>query len=194
MMAFTLPLGSFAPDFKLPATDGNSYGLSDFSISPYLVIFFTYNHCPYVINSDELTRKTVEKFQPRGVTFVGINSNSANTYTQDSFENMVKRMEEHQFPWIYLHDESQDVARAYGALRTPHFFVFNKERKLVYTGRSVDNPRNPEQITSYDLEDALTQLLAGETITTPLTNPIGCNVKWDGKDAHWMPPEACDLV
>ncbi len=87
------------------------------------------------------------------------------------------------------------MARAYGALRTPpHFFVFNKERKLVYTGRSVDNPRNPEQITSYDLEDALTQLLAGETITTPLTNPIGCNVKWDGKDAHWMPPEACDLV
>ena len=145
-------------------------------------------------NSDELTRKTVEKFQPKGVTFVGINSNSANTYAEDSFEHMVKRMDQHKFPWLYLHDESQDVARAYGALRTPHFFVFNQERKLVYTGRAVDNPRNPEKITSFDLEQALTQLLAGETISTPLTNPIGCNVKWDGKDAHWMPPEACDLV
>jgi peroxiredoxin len=194
MMAFTLPLGSTAPDFQLPATDGKNYGLSDFSNSPYLVVFFTCNHCPYVINSDELTRKTVEKFQPKGVTFVGINSNSANTYAEDSFEHMVKRMDQHKFPWLYLHDESQDVARAYGALRTPHFFVFNQERKLVYTGRAVDNPRNPEKITSFDLEQALTQLLAGETISTPLTNPIGCNVKWDGKDAHWMPPEACDLV
>lgn len=194
MMAFTLPLGSTAPDFQLPATDGKNYGLSDFSNSPYLVVFFTCNHCPYVTNSDELTRKTVEKFQPKGVTFVGINSNSANTYAEDSFEHMVKRMDQHKFPWLYLHDESQDVARAYGALRTPHFFVFNQERKLVYTGRAVDNPRNPEKITSFDLEQALTQLLAGETISTPLTNPIGCNVKWDGKDAHWMPPEACDLV
>ncbi len=194
MMAFTLPLGSTAPDFQLPATDGKNYGLSDFSNSPYLVVFFTCNHCPYVINSDELTRKTVEKFQPKGVTFVGINSNSANTYAEDSFEHMVKRMDQHKFPWLYLHDESQDMARAYGALRTPHFFVFNQERKLVYTGRAVDNPRNPEKITSFDLEQALTQLLAGETISTPLTNPIGCNVKWDGKDAHWMPPEACDLV
>ena len=194
MMAFTLPLGSTAPDFQLPATDGKNYGLSDFSNSPYLVVFFTCNHCPYVINSDELTRKTVEKFQPKGVTFVGINSNSANTYAEDSFEHMVKRMDQHKFPWLYLHDESQDMARAYGALRTPHFFVFNQERKLVYTGRAVDNPRNPEKITSFDLEQALTQLLVGETISTPLTNPIGCNVKWDGKDAHWMPPEACDLV
>ena len=194
MMTFTLPLGSTAPDFQLPATDGKNYGLSDFSNSPYLVVFFTCNHCPYVTNSDELTRKTVEKFQPKGVTFVGINSNSANTYAEDSFEHMVKRMDQHKFPWLYLHDESQDVARAYGALRTPHFFVFNQERKLVYTGRAVDNPRNPEKITSFDLEQALTQLLAGETISTPLTNPIGCNVKWDGKDAHWMPPEACDLV
>ena len=107
---------------------------------------------------------------------------------------MVKRMEEHRFPWTYLVDTTQEVAKAYGALRTPHFFVFNKERKLVYTGRAVDSPREPEKITSYDLENALEELLAGKEITTPLTNPIGCNVKWDGKDPHWMPVEACDLV
>ncbi|NLP30891.1 MAG: thioredoxin family protein [Clostridiales bacterium] len=193
-MPFTLSLGSVAPDFKLPATDGKSYELGDFSESPYLVVFFTCNHCPYVINSDEITRKTVEKFSTQGVAFVGINSNSANTYVEDSFPNMVKRMEEHKFPWIYLHDESQDVARAYGALRTPHFFVFDQKRKLVYTGRGVDNPREPEKMKINDLENALTELVEGKEVTTPLTNPIGCNVKWDGKDAHWMPPEACDLV
>lgn len=192
-MSFTLPLGSKAPDFKLLATDGEYYSLEDFP-SDYLVIFFTCNHCPYVIGSDEITRKTVEKFQPQGVSFVAINSNSANTYEEDSYENMVKRMEEHKFPWVYLHDATQEVARAYGALRTPHFFVFDKERKLVYTGRAVDSPRQPEKITTYDLENALSELIAGKPITTPLTNPIGCNVKWEGKDPKWMPPEACDLV
>lgn len=193
-MPYTLPLGSKAPDFKLKATDGKSYELADFAQSSYLVVFFTCNHCPYVVNSDEITRATVEKFSDRGVDFVGINSNSANTYIEDSFPNMVKRMEEHKFPWIYLHDESQDVARAYGALRTPHFFVFDQERKLVYTGRGVDNPREPEKITQNDLANVLTELVEGKEITTSLTNPIGCNVKWDGKEAHWMPPEACDLV
>ena len=192
-MAFTLALGSVAPSFTLPATDGRSYSLKDFD-SEYVVVFFTCNHCPYVTNSDEITRKTAEKFQAQGVSFVAINSNSANTYAEDSFENMVKRMDQHRFPWVYLHDQSQAVAKAYGALRTPHFFVFDRDRKLVYTGRGVDNPREPQKITTYDLENALTELVAGKPITTPLTNPIGYNVKWDGKDPHWMPAEACDLV
>ena len=103
-------------------------------------------------------------------------------------------MERYKFPWTYLYDDTQDVARAYGALRTPHFFVFNEARKLVYTGRGVDNPRESNKITVNDLEKALEELLAGEEITNPITNPIGCNVKWDGQDAHWMPPDACDLV
>jgi peroxiredoxin len=193
-MAFTLSLGSKAPDFSLRATDGNTYSLSDFADAKVLVIFFTCNHCPYVIGSDEVTRKTAEKFTPRDVKFVGINSNSPNTYEEDSFENMVKRMKRYKFPWLYLYDAAQDIARAYGALRTPHFFIFNKERKLVYTGRGVDNPRETSKMTVNDLENALDELLAGKQITTPITNPIGCNVKWEGKDAHWMPPDACDLV
>ena len=193
-MAFTLQIGETAPDFNLPATDGRSYTLSDFQDAKVLVVFFTCNHCPYVIGSDEITRKTVEKYTPRGVRFVGINSNSRNTYEDDGFEHMVARMREHRFPWLYLHDESQDVARAYGALRTPHFYVFDKARKLVYTGRAVDSPRDPSRITVNDLERALDEHLAGKRITVPLTNPIGCNVKWDGKDPHWMPAEACDLV
>ena len=193
-MSFTLQPGDKAPDFTLPATDGNTYSLADFADAKVLVIFFTCNHCPYVIGSDESTRQTVETFAPQGVRFVGINSNSRTTYAEDSFEHMVQRMKEKNFPWLYLHDESQDVARAYGALRTPHFFVFDSDRTLVYTGRAVDKPNEAENSTVNDLENALEELTSGKPITTPLTNPIGCNVKWDGKDAHWMPPDACDLV
>ncbi|MGA2323916.1 MAG: thioredoxin family protein [Sedimentisphaerales bacterium] len=193
-MAFTLPIGSAAPNFSLRATDGKTYSLKDFADAKILVVFFTCNHCPYVTGSDEVTRQTAKKFEPKGVKFVGINSNSPNTYEEDSFENMVKRMKEHKFPWTYLYDDTQDIARAYGALRTPHFFVFNEKRKLVYTGRGVDNPRETSRMTVNDLENALAEIIAGKKVTTPATNPIGCNVKWDGKDAHWMPPDACDLV
>jgi peroxiredoxin len=193
-MAFTLQIGDSAPQFQLPATDGNTYSLEDFKAADILVIFFTCNHCPYVIGSDESTRRTVDKYAPQGVKFVGINSNSRRAYESDSFENMVRRMEEHRFPWLYLHDESQDIARVYGALRTPHFYVFDGNRRLVYTGRALDNPKDASLATVNDLEQALDQLLAGEPILTPLTNPIGCNVKWDGQDPHWMPADACDLV
>lgn len=193
-MAFTLEIGSKAIDFTLPATDGKNYSLKDFSDVDYLVVFFTCNHCPYVLGSDHITAETARKFRDKGVRFVGINSNSKNTYAEDSFENMVQRMKEHNFPWVYLHDESQEVAMAYGTLRTPHFYVFDKERKLVYTGRGVDSPRDDSRITVNDLDRTLSELTAGHKVSIPVTNPIGCNVKWDGKDAHWMPAEACDLV
>jgi peroxiredoxin len=178
----------------LPATDGKKYSLSDFSGAGVLVVFFTCNHCPYVIGSDETTRATVERFRDEGVAFVGINSNSENTYPTDGFDHMLERMDAHRFPWIYVRDQSQEVAMAYGALRTPHFYVFDQNRKLVYTGRGVDNPRQPDERTVHDLDRALEEVLAGQPVSTPVTNPIGCNIKWDGKDAHWMPPEACDLV
>ncbi|MDT8391958.1 MAG: thioredoxin family protein [Lentisphaeria bacterium] len=193
-MSFTLELGSQAPDFSLPATDGKTYTLADFADAKVLVVFFTCNHCPYVIGSDEVTRATADAFADRGVRFVGINSNSENTYAEDSFEHMVQRMDEHHFPWVYLRDESQDVALLYGALRTPHFYVFDEHRELVYTGRGVDSPRDAAKITVNDLERALTEITSGKAVSVPETNPIGCNVKWEGKDAHWMPPDACDLV
>jgi Peroxiredoxin len=193
-MSFTLQLGQQAPDFTLPATDGRTYSLVDFKEVPVLVVFFTCNHCPYVVGSDEVTRATAEKYADLGVAFVGINSNSVATKPLDSFEHMVARMEEKQFPWKYLRDDSQDVAKAYGALRTPHFYVFNQERKLVYTGRGVDYPRDTTRMTVNDLDNALAELTSGQPVSVALTNPIGCNVKWDGQDEHWMPVEACDLV
>jgi peroxiredoxin len=192
-MSFTLNIGSKAPGFRLPATDGREYNLTDFR-DKYLVVFFTCNHCPYVIGSDEVTRKTAEKYKAKGVRFVAINSNSKKTYIEDDFSHMVERMNQFKFPWIYLYDESQDIALKYGALRTPHFYVFNENRELVYTGRGVDNPRDTSKMTVNNLDKALDELTSGKKISVPLTNPIGCNVKWEGKDAHWMPADACDLV
>jgi len=193
-MSYTLQPGRKAIDFRLPATDGKDYSLSDFDNHPYLVLFFTCNHCPYVLGSDEVTRSTADKFSDKGVVFVGINSNSENTYPEDSFPNMVSRMEKHKFPWKYLYDREQSVAKEYGALKTPHFYVFNTERVLVYTGRGVDSPRDVSRMTVNDLDRALDELTSGREISVPVTNPIGCNIKWEGMDAHWMPPEACDLV
>ncbi len=193
-MAFTLEFGASAPQFTLPATDGKTYSLEDFSKAKVLVVFFTCNHCPYVTGSDEGTRATADRFADSGVRFVGINSNSANTYPEDDFPHMVERMEEHRFPWVYLHDEPQETALAYGALRTPHFYIFDGDRKLVYCGRGVDSPKDAAAVRINDLSNALEDVVAGRPVRVALTNPIGCNVTWDGKDAHWMPPDACDLV
>jgi peroxiredoxin len=193
-MAFTLQPGQKAIDFKLLSTEEKEYSLSDFVKFKYLVVFFTCNHCPYVIGSDEITRATANKYSDRGVGFAGINSNSKNTYPEDSYPNMIERTRQFKFPWIYLYDKTQEVAKAYGALRTPHFYVFNEERILVYTGRGVDSPRDTSKMTINNLDIALEELTSGKPISVSMTNPIGCNIKWEGKDAHWMPADACDLV
>ncbi len=193
-MPYTLQIGDQAPDFDLPATDGKSYSLNDFDGYDTLVVFFTCNHCPYVVGSDDVTKNTAEKFKDQSVMFVGINANSKSTYPEDSFENMMKRMDANHFPWIYLYDEAQESAKNYGALKTPHFYVFNKNRNLIYTGRGVDSPRDTSKMTVNDLDRALSEHLAGKPVTVPVTNPIGCNIKWEGKDPKWMPEEACDLI
>ena len=192
-MSFTLQLGQKAPEFNLISTSNENVSISSFD-SKFLVIFFTCNHCPYVTGSDEVTRQTANKFKDKDVSFVAINSNSANTYQEDSFENMVLRMEEYNFPWVYLHDVDQEIALKYGALKTPHFYVFNEQRELIYTGRGVDSPLDANKIKINNLELVLDELTSNTLISIPITNPIGCSVKWEGKDSHWMPPEACDLI
>ena len=193
-MSFTLELGATAPDFSVTGTDGKNYSLADFESASTLVVFFTCNHCPFVVGSDEVTRATAEKFQDKGVAFIGINSNSEKTNPTDDFDHMVSRMKEHNFPWIYARDGSQEAAQAYGALRTPHFYVFDADRKLAYCGRGVDQPRDTSKMQVNDLEKALAEITAGQSVSVSLTNPIGCNVKWLDQDAHWMPADACDLV
>jgi len=193
-MSYTLQLESKAPDFSLKSTDGQSYSLNDFSKAKGLVIFFTCNHCPYVIGSNENTRTLAKKYTKEEVTFVAINSNSSNTYPEDSYDHMVELMKKESFPWTYLYDEKQGAARAYGALKTPHFYLFNENRELIYIGRAIDRPRDHTQSKTHELQDALDAFLKGEKVENPITNPVGCNIKWEGKPPHWMPPEACDLA
>ena len=193
-MAFTLPLGQSAPDFNLPGVDGKDYSLASFKNAKLLVIVFSCNHCPFVIGSEDRMIKFNSDYSPKGVSLVAINSNETKDHPTDSLEHMISHAKEKGFKFPYLRDESQEIAKAYGALRTPHFYVFDQNRKLRYTGRMDDNPRTPGAEKTHELRDAVDALLAGKKPPVELTNPIGCNVKWWGQDAHWMPADACDLV
>lgn len=193
-MAFTLQIGEPAPDFSLLGVDGRYWSLSDFIDAEVLVISFTCNHCPYVIGSEDRVLQFFDDYSQRNVAFVAINSNEQENHPTDSYEHMIERAREKNFRFPYLRDETQEVALAYGALRTPHYYVFDRDRKLRYTGRMDDNPRNPGQETTHELRDAVDALLEGRTPPVEVTNPLGCNVKWQGKERHWMPADACDLV
>ncbi len=193
-MAFTLQLGQSAPDFSLPGTDNKIYTLADFKNSKLLVVVFSSNHCPYVIGCEDRINTFYADYIAKGVALVAINSNEIEGHPTDSFEHMVQRVKDKNFKFPYLRDDSQEVALSYGALRTPHFYVFDQDRRLRYTGRMDDNPRNPGKETTHELRDAVDALLANKKPPIELTNPIGCNVKWKGKERHWMPADACDLV
>ncbi len=193
-MAFTLEIGQQAPDFNLPGVDGKNWSLSDFRNDKLLLVVFSCNHCPFVIGSEERMKQLFADYSPRGLAMIAINSNEQQNHPTDDFANMVVRAKEQGFRFPYVRDESQTVALAYGALRTPHFYLFDETRKLRYTGRMDDNPRNPGQEKTRDLRDAIEALLSNQQPKVPVTNPIGCNVKWKDQDAHWMPADACDLV
>jgi peroxiredoxin len=197
-MAFTLPLGSTPPDFSLPGVDGKTYSPSSFKDAKILVIFWSCNHCPYVVGSEERMIRFANDYASRGVRMVAINSNETEGHPTDSMPHMIQRAKERNFPFPYLRDDSQQVALAYGALRTPHYYAFAKDPagvwRLRYTGRMDDNPRTPGAEKTRELRDAVDAILTGKGPAVPMTNPIGCNVKWKGKERHWMPPEACDLV
>jgi peroxiredoxin len=193
-MAFTLQIGQSAPDFNLPGVDGKRYSLANFKDAKALVVVFSCNHCPYVVGNEDRMIAFQRDYAPKGVAMIAINSNETEGHPGDSFDHMVERAKAKNFPFSYVRDDTQDVARGYGALRTPHFYVFDAQRKLRYTGRMDDNPRNPGKETTHELRDAVDAVLAGRKPPVELTNPIGCNVKWQGQERHWMPAEACDLV
>ncbi len=193
-MAFTLDIGAQAPDFDLRGVDAYSYSLASFKDANFLIIAFTCNHCPYVVGSEDRIKRLHLDYLERGVALVCINSNEDENHTDDSYENMIARAHEMGFRFPYLRDETQQVALAYGALRTPHFFLFDNNRQLRYTGRMDDNPRTPGAETTHELRDAIEALIHGKNPPVEKTNPIGCNVKWRGQERHWMPADACDLV
>jgi peroxiredoxin len=193
-MAFTLPIGQKAPDFDLPGVDGKNYSLSSFRDAKLLVVVFSCNHCPYVVGSEDRMNQFYDHYAPKGVAMIAVNSNETENHPPDSLEHSKPPPRYNNFTFAYVRDDTQEIARAYGALRTPHFYLFDQQRKLRYTGRMDDNPRTPGAETTHELADAVDALLAGKEPLVALTNPIGCNVKWKGQERHWMPPEACDLV
>ncbi|MFX1513081.1 MAG: thioredoxin family protein [Promethearchaeota archaeon] len=178
-----LKLGSLAPDFTLKnAIDGKEVSLSDFSDKKALLVMFICNHCPYVIHVRSQFKPLAEKYLPKGVGFVAINSNSIETHPQDGPESMKKIANELEwsdlFPFLY--DETQEVAKKYRAACTPDFYVFNSERKLVYRGQ-MDNarPGNNEKVTGSDLRRALDAVLENKSIPEEDQKPsMGCNIKW----------------
>ncbi len=192
-MPFTLPLGAGAPDFCFPATDGNVTH-SPILPAPRAGSVFHLQSLPVCHRIECGHASNRRKIQKPGRCLCRHQLQSVLVHAEDSFKLMILRMKRGAFPWTYLRDESQATALAYGALRTPHFFVFDAQRKLVYTGRGVDNPIDAAKMTVNDLDNALSELVAGKPITTPLTDPIGCNVKWEGEEEHWMPADACDLI
>ena len=173
----TLPIGAPAPDFSLPGVDGRLHGPASLTTGRILVLNFTCNHCPYAQAYEDRFMDLVRAFGPRGVAFAAINPNNDRTHPADGFDQMKARAAERGFNFPYLRDASQQTARAYGAVCTPHVFVV-ADGRIAYEGRIDDNWKNPPAATSRDLETALTALLAGQPVPRPQTPPMGCSIKW----------------
>ena len=170
-----LKIGAPMPHFKLPATDGmivDSHMIKD----PVLAVVFTCNHCPYAQAYEKRLRDLMEEFEQ--TQFVLINSNDATDYPEDSFERMKVKKQQADWSCEYCHDESQEVAKAYGALCTPHCFVFDRHRKLKYKGRVDDNWKDPKAVTEHNLHDAIDALEQGKEPPMHEANAIGCSIKW----------------
>ncbi|HEX9656916.1 MAG TPA: thioredoxin family protein [Bacteroidota bacterium] len=174
-----LRIGSSAPTFTaLQGVDDKSYSLEDFSSADILVIVFTCNHCPYVQAYEGRMIDFQEKFGPKGLQLIAINSNDTKNYPDDDFIGMVRRARQKGFNFPYLRDENQVVAEDYGATHTPEFFVFDRNRILRYRGKMDDNYQNPDAVSRRYIEDAVEDLLAGKEVRESETHSIGCTIKW----------------
>ena len=174
-----LPLGTKAPDFRLPDPGGKVISLSDFRSSRALLVIFMCNHCPYVKHIREGLAKLAHDYRPRGVAVVGINSNDAVNYPGDSPAKMAEEVRLAGYSFPYLHDEAQAVAKAYRAACTPDIYLFDKDQQLVYRGQWDDSrPGNGMPVTGKDVRAALEAVLAGQPVSPIQTPSIGCNIKW----------------
>jgi peroxiredoxin len=184
-----MPLGTRAPGFSLPDTDGNTVALEDFQDAPGLLIMFICNHCPYVKHIREALADFGREYGERGLAIVAIGSNDVEKYPQDSPEMMKKEKEEAGYPFPYLFDETQEVARAYRAACTPDFFLFDGDRRLVYRGQfDSSRPKNDEPVTGKDLRRAADAVLDGRPVPEDQTPSIGCNIKWKpGNEPDYFP-------
>jgi peroxiredoxin len=178
LTTFQLHAGDAAPDFTLPGVDGKTYRLAQFPKDHLLLVTFWCNHCPYVQAWEERMIDVGRRYGPKGVDVVLINSNDARAYPEDRFESMAQRAKEHRYPFPYLHDESQAIAHAYGALVTPHPMLFGKDRRLLFQGRIDNDHQHPERANEHYLERALDQALNGAPVTPAELPVAGCSIKW----------------
>lgn len=176
-------LGSSAKDFNLPGTNGKKYSLTQFANAKALVVVFMCNHCPYVKATLGRINRLAGEYKAKGVEFIGINSNDAIRYPDDSFDEMKKLAQEQKLVFPYLYDESQAVARAYDAACTPEFFAYSNVAgsfTLQYHGRFDDNWKDESAVTQRDLAGALDTILAGQKPNPDQKPAIGCSIKWKG--------------
>lgn len=173
-----LKIGSQAPDFNLLSVDNKFYSLQSFDDKKILIVIFSCNHCPYVQAYEQRIISIQKDFADNGVQIVAINSNEDVNYPEDSFDEMIKRSKEKQFNFPYLRDETQEIAKVYGATHTPEIFLFDQERKLRYHGKIDDNWKEPEKAKYQYLRDAIKEVLDGKEVSIPETFSIGCTIKW----------------
>jgi peroxiredoxin len=179
-----LPLGTQAPPFTLPDPHGKLVSSGDFKDAPALLVVFMCNHCPYVKHIRSQFSELAKEYQARSVAVVGINSNDAETYPDDRPEKMAEEIERVGYTFPYLYDDSQEVAKAYRAACTPDFYLFDRNRKLVYRGQFDDSrPNNGRPVTGSDLRQALESVLEGRPIALNQKPSLGCNIKWKAGNA-----------
>jgi peroxiredoxin len=174
-----LPLGTEAPDFRLPDTIGKTVSLSTFNGAPALLIVFMCNHCPYVKHIRSGLAQLARDYQTRGVAILGISSNDVANYPADSPAKMAEESKAAGYTFPYLYDETQSVAKAYRAACTPDIFLFDQDQRLAYRGQMDDSrPGNGVPVTGKDLRAALDAILAGKAVSPAQKPSIGCNIKW----------------
>ncbi len=174
-----LPLGTEAPDFSLENVDGRTVSLADFADAPALLVMFICNHCPYVKHLADALAEFATECQAKGLAVVGINSNDVSSHPDDSPGQMKTEADHRGYQFPYLFDETQEVAKAYRAACTPDFYLFDKDRQLVYRGQfDSSRPGSGTPITGEDLRAAVDAVLADKLPTTEQQASIGCNIKW----------------
>lgn len=174
-----VPLGTPAPDFRLSDTDGKTVTLADFADAPALLVIFMCNHCPFVKYIQPALAKLAKEFQDKGVAVVGINSNDAGAYPDDSPEHMAAEKKSAGYTFPYLYDETQEVAKAYHAACTPDFFLYDQDRRLVYRGQmDSSRPGNDKPNDGADLRAAMDAVLSGGSVAAEQRPSAGCNIKW----------------
>jgi peroxiredoxin len=174
-----LPLGTQAPDFRLPDTDGRLVACDDLKDAPALLVMFICNHCPYVKHIRSGLARFACDYLGRGLAIVAINANDVAAYPEDRPEKMAEEKRQAGYVFPYLYDETQAVAKAYRAACTPDFFLFDRERRLVYRGQFDDSrPGNDRPVTGADLRAAVDAVLAQRPVAAEQRPSIGCNIKW----------------